>query len=446
MRNNLRALLNHNTPELPSELIERLALQSSPKAHEFRTNAWQQAQNLPFPDKKDEAWRRINLDALLQTPLNLFTAERRTDEDGDKIPAKKAAVYAGCLYSSPSGSHLALDPKLAQSGLVLCDYNEAEKKNPDFIAQYSGKIVPPTDGKFAAAALGLAEYGLVLRVPRSLRAEQPLYARLDAGTSGSAAFSHSLIHLEAGASAVLVLDYRSSSAMGSAKNRLHLGVLEVKLEAGAELTLVELQQFTPDVWNITHERAALESNARLHWVYGALGANLSKNFIEASLRGAGAETKMHGLFFASGQQVFDLDTQQDHLAAHTTSDLLYKGAAAGSARTIWEGMIYVAPEAMQTDGYQTNRNLMLSEAAEMNALPGLEILADDVRCSHGATIGRLDEDELFYLQTRGIPRAEAEQLVMEGFFGEVIEQVPVESLRAELKKVLNARFTLAVTP
>lgn len=164
------------------------------------------------------------------------------------------------------------------------------------------------------------------------------------------------------------------------------------------------------------------------------------------MRGAGAETKMHGLFFASGQQVFDLDTQQDHLAARTTSDLLYKGAAAGSARTIWEGMIYVAPEAMQTDGYQTNRNLMLSETAEMNALPGLEILADDVRCSHGATIGRLDEDELFYLQTRGIPRAEAEQLVMEGFFGEVIEQVPVESLRAELKKVLNARFTLAVTP
>jgi len=138
-----------------------------------------------------------------------------------------------------------------------------------------------------------------------------------------------------------------------------------------------------------------------------------------------------------------LDTQQNHLAPHTTSDLLYKGAAVGKSRTVWEGMIYVDPKAMQTDGYQTNRNLVLSPNAEVSALPGLEILADDVRCSHGATIGKLDEDELFYLQTRGIPRVEAEQLIMEGFFGEIIEQVPIPALQTELKEILSARFILA---
>jgi Fe-S cluster assembly protein SufD len=153
---------------------------------------------------------------------------------------------------------------------------------------------------------------------------------------------------------------------------------------------------------------------------------------------------MHGFYFASAKQVFDLDTQQDHLAPHTTSDLLYKGAVAGNARTVWEGMIYVAPQAMQADGFQANRNLVLSAGAEVNALPGLEILADDVRCSHGATIGRLDEYELFYLQTRGIPRKEAEQLVMEGFFGEVVAQVPVEALQTELKKLIVAKFKQAV--
>lgn len=159
MRNNLRALLNHNTPELPSELIERLALQSSPKAHEFRTNAWQQAQNLPFPDKKDEAWRRISLDALLQTPLNLFTAERRTDADSDRIPAKKAAVYAGCLYSSPSGSHLALDPKLAQAGLVLCDYNEAEKKTLISLPNTPEKLFRPQTANSRRLLLGWQNMG-----------------------------------------------------------------------------------------------------------------------------------------------------------------------------------------------------------------------------------------------------------------------------------------------
>ncbi len=444
MRTKLLTFFNDKTVDLPSELTERPALLAAPALLDFRTNAWKHALSLPFPGKKDEAWRRVRLDEILNTDLDILGSKKPGSEVSAGISDKEAAGYAGSLFTSPAGSSVRLDPDLANAGVIFCDYTDAEKEHPGFIAENSGKVVPPSDGKFAAAASALAEYGAVLHIPVGCRIEKPLLARLEAGREGSAAFSHSIIRLEADASAVLVLDFSSCLANAQSQDALHLGMLEIQLEAGADLTLVELQQFSLQTWNITHERASLQDGARLHWVYGALGARLSKNFIEASLKGSGAEARMHGFYFASAQQVFDLDTQQDHLAPHTTSNLLYKGAAAGNARTVWEGMIYVAPQAMQTDGFQTNRNLVLGAGAEVNALPGLEILADDVRCSHGASIGRLDEDELFYLQTRGIPRREAEQLVIEGFFGEVVEQVPVEALRLELKKLLIARFKLAV--
>jgi len=444
MRTNLLEFLNSNRPELPEEVAGRQPLGAAPKLLEFRQAAWRHAQSLPFPGKKDEAWRRVNLDDLLNTPLNMLSAKKQKLRINAGIPAREAAGYAGALFSGPNGSSLSLDPALEQAGVLFCDFTEAQRTHAEFLVDHLGETVPPGDGKFAAAASALAEFGAVLNVPKGFRVEKPLLVRLEASQAGSAAFSHNLIRLESGASAVLVLDFSSPAAAEGSLQALHLGILELQLEANAELTLVELQQFSRQTWNITHERAVLGEGARLHWIYGALGGSLSKNFLETSLQGAGAEAKMHGFYFASGRQVFDLDTQQDHLAPHTTSDLLYKGAAAGNARTVWEGMIFVAPQAMQTDGFQTNRNLVLSEGAEVNALPGLEILADDVRCSHGASIGRLDEDELFYLQTRGIPRREAEQLVMEGFFGEIVERVPVASLQSELKKLLSARFNQAV--
>lgn len=437
MRATLIDFLNKESSNLP------VTFEGTQALREYRLAAWQSAVGLPFPGKKDEAWRRISLDGVLNTPLE-FLAEKRRDLNAvSGIAEREAASYAGSLFSSPLGSHSQLDPALVQAGVIFRDFADVERETPELLAETSGKLISPTESKFAAAASALADFGVVLHVPAGCKIERPLLARLGAGRPANASFSHSIIKLQAGASALLVLDFVSETNANSTKNALHIGILEVILEEGAELSLVELQRLEPTQSNITFERAALDSNARLHWVYSALGAGLSKNFIETSLIGEGAEVKMHGLYFTGGDQVLDLDTQQNHLAPHTTSDLLYKGAAVGKSRTVWEGMIYVDPKAMQTDGYQTNRNLVLSPNAEVSVLPGLEILADDVRCSHGATIGKLDEDELFYLQTRGIPRVEAEQLIMEGFFGEIIEQVPIPALQTELKEILSARFILA---
>lgn len=411
---------------------------------EYRAAAWQNAVRMPFPGKKDEAWRRISLDALLSTPLEFFPDKKAHLPAGTGISAREAVFYAGTLATGLGINEARLEPALEQAGVIFRDYADVERGDPLLLADINGKVVPPADGKFAAAASALADRGVFLHIPARFRIEKPLLVRLAASNPGSAAFTHNIIKLEAGASAVVVLDFASDGAAKQTEKGLHAGILEIHLGEGADLTLVELQKFGPKLWNITHERAILERDARLHWVYGALGAALSKNFIETSLIGEGAEVKMHGFYFAGGEQVFDLDTQQNHLAARTTSDLLYKGAAAGSSKTVWEGMIYVDPQAMQTDGFQTNRNLVLSAGAEVSALPGLEILADDVRCSHGATIGKLDEDELFYLQTRGIPRVEAEQLIIEGFFGEITAQVPIAELQSEITEIIKARFELAV--
>jgi Fe-S cluster assembly protein SufD len=138
---------------------------------------------------------------------------------------------------------------------------------------------------------------------------------------------------------------------------------------------------------------------------------------------------MSGFYFTDGQQHLDFDTQQNHMAPHTTSDLLFKGALVGSSRAVWQGMIYVAPGAQKTDGYQANRNLVLSKNARADSIPGLEILADDVRCTHGATVGKIDPEQIFYLLSRGISKQDATRLVVEGFFDPVMQRIPFEGVR-----------------
>ena len=145
---------------------------------------------------------------------------------------------------------------------------------------------------------------------------------------------------------------------------------------------------------------------------------------------------MSGFYFTDNDQHFDYDTQQNHMAPHTSSDLLFKGALTGSSRSVWQGMIYVAPDAQKTDGYQSNRNLMLSDDARADSIPGLEILADDVRCTHGATMGKIDSEELFYLGSRGIPADESQRLIVEGFFDTIIQQIPVEEIRQRYSQAI----------
>ena len=178
----------------------------------------------------------------------------------------------------------------------------------------------------------------------------------------------------------------------------------------------------------------VQQNGELSWIFGALGSHLTKSFTSVDLAGSGATAKVSGFYFADADQHLDMDTEQNHLAPNTTSDLLYKGAVTGAARSVWQGNIYVAPGANGTDGYQANRNLILSTKARADSIPGLEILADDVKCTHGATVGKVDPEQIFYLQCRGLDENEAKHLIVEGFFEPIMERIPFQEVQDRFQR------------
>jgi Fe-S cluster assembly protein SufD len=247
-------------------------------------------------------------------------------------------------------------------------------------------------------------------------------------------FTHLLVWLEDGASLTYVHEEASPTEVGG--QTLHGGIVEIHVGEEANLRFVELQSWGEHVWNFSHERILVGRDANLDWIFGAVGSHLTKNFSELDLVGEGATARMSGFYFTDGEQHLDHDTQQNHLAPHTTSDMFFKGAVKDHSRSVWQGMIYVAPGAQKTDGYQANRNLVLSPKARADSIPGLEILADDVRCTHGATVGKIDAEQVFYLQSRGIPYPDAERLIVEGFFDPIMQRIPFEGVRERFQQAI----------
>jgi Fe-S cluster assembly protein SufD len=407
----------------------------------YRASAWSAFKKQSLPNASLEAWRRTDIHIL---PVEKFTFP----EDGafNDLPAVRedllrplvADQHGGQIVIVPGGSKIELDEKLAQRGVIFTDLKTAEEKHPDLLANMIGKTVNAEEGKFSALAGAFAQNGVVLYVPKGVVVDEPLHSVLWGPGANLAHVSHLLVLLEEGASVTYVHEAASPDETGS--NSMHAGIVEIQVMEGAAMKFVELQSWGRHVWNFSHERARVERGGSLDWIFGAIGSRLTKNFSELDLSGEGAQGRMSGFYFTDGNQHLDHDTQQNHLAPHTTSDLLFKGALKGKSRSVWQGMIYVAPGAQRTDGYQANRNLVLSDSARADSIPGLEILADDVRCTHGATVGRLEAEPLFYLKTRGIPHAEAEKIVVEGFFDPIFQRIPFEGVRERFQQYIAEKM------
>ncbi|MCA1953971.1 MAG: Fe-S cluster assembly protein SufD [Anaerolinea sp.] len=407
---------------------------------EYRRRAWQVYKELPMPTTQMEAWRRTDLRGLQAGSLRL--AQPQTSAVGPEIPAALLQPmaddeHAGQLLLQPHRVDVTLLPKLVRQGVVFTDLRTAEERYPHLLEQALGRVVRPEEGKFSALAGALAQTGVLLYVPRGVQVTQPLHSILWTPGVGLAHVSHVILWLEEGASATYIHEMSSPTEDGQT---MHAGLVEVYVGAGANLRFVEMQSFGEHVWNVTHERVHVERDGAVDWVFGAMGGRLTKNFSELDLVGPGAVGKMSGFYFTDGEQHLDYDSQQNHLAPHTTSDLLFKGALVGKSRSVWQGMIYVAPGAVKTDGYQANRNLVLSREARADSIPGLEILADDVRCTHGATVGKVDAEQVFYLQARGIPELEARRLVVEGFFDPIMQRIPFEGVRARFQDAIHQKM------
>lgn len=407
----------------------------------FRAAAWESFRKLSLPVTTDEAWRRTDI-RLLPAP-DFKLPKPGAFEDLPVVPEEllKPLVgdqHGGQITLLPGGSNVELDESLAKKGVVFTDFRTAEKEHSDLLKKLIGQIVKPEDGKFAALASAFSENGVLLYVPKGVQVDAPLHSVLWGPGGDLAHFSHLIVYVEDGASVTYVHEAASPNETGHA---LHAGIVELYVGADANLRFVELQSWGRHVWNFSHERARVERGGELDWIFGAVGSRLTKNFSDLDLAGQGAQGRMSGFYFTDGTQHLDHDTQQNHLAANCTSDLLFKGALKGKSRSVWQGMIYVAPGAQKTDGYQANRNLVLDDQARADSIPGLEILADDVRCTHGATVGKLEQEPLFYLKSRGIPQHEAEQLVVEGFFDPIMQRIPFEGVRERFQQAIQIKLS-----
>lgn len=407
----------------------------------FRASAWGAFNKHSLPVTTDEAWRRTDLHLLPASDFKLPKAG--AFEDLPAVPeyllqSLTGDQHGGQITLLPGGSQIQLDEDLAKKGVVFTDFRTAEKNHADLLAKLIGQIVKPEDGKFAALASALAQNGVLLYVPKNTQVEYPLHSVLWGPGTDLAHFSHLIVYVEDGASVTYVHEAASPDEVGHA---MHAGVVEVYVGKDANLRFVELQSWGRHVWNFSHERARVDRGGNLDWIFGAVGSRITKNFSDLDLAGEGSVGRMSGFYFTNGTQHLDHDTQQNHLAPHTTSDLLFKGALKGKSRSVWQGMIYVAPGAQKTDGYQANRNLVLDDKARADSIPGLEILADDVRCTHGATVGKLEAEPLFYLKSRGIPQQDAERLVVEGFFDPIMQRIPFEGVRERFQQAIQDKLS-----
>lgn len=405
----------------------------------YRAEAWRIFAETPMPTLKDEPWRRTDIRSLPSGTLRMGPADDLPLE-GDRKQAMGGEELATLMEVRPGRETLVSGREgYKDQGVVFCDLATAVREHGDLLERHLGTTVPAKDGKFAALAAAMADSGAFLFVPRGVRLEDPLHAVIWAPGSGLAYFSHVLVVLEADASATVAVEF--SSPTEPSGESLHAGIVEVQVGDGSKLDFVELQTWGEHVWNFTHERARIGKDAELDWIFGGVGSQLTKSFMNIDLEGQGAHTRMSGFYMAGGKQHLDHDTQQNHLAPNTTSDLLFKGALVDESRSVWQGMIYVAPGAQKTDGYQANRNLVLSKGARADSIPGLEILADDVRCSHGATVGRLEEEPIFYLMTRGLSREQAERLVIDGFFAPIMDRIPFEDVQSRLMAMIDEKLS-----
>jgi Fe-S cluster assembly protein SufD len=328
-------------------------------------------------------------------------------------------------------------PDTLPEGVIFEALLVAAHKYPELVEPRLFSLVHADRDRFAALHAAFFTSGTFLYVPDGVVVEKPINARHFSHPGLTSVFPHTLIVAGRGARFNYLDEY---IAEDDSESGYRTGSAEIFLGEGAQVGYVSVQKWGRKVWHFGDQHARLEKDAKLRLFNVTLGGQFSKTRVEASLVGQGAEAELKAIYLASGEQFFDFHTLQDHQVGNTRSDLLFKGALQDTARTVYAGLIRIEKGAAHSDAYQANRNLVLSEHAKATSIPMLEIDNNDVRCTHGATVGPVDPISMFYLQSRGIPEATARRMIVQGFFGQVLERIPFEHARALVEAELEARL------
>jgi Fe-S cluster assembly protein SufD len=387
-----------------------------------RTEARERYDALPLPTTKDEHWRFTDLagfdpDAWSANGASLVA----------RPPSMLDLDVAGVVHVGEGG----IEIERAPEGIRFEPLTDEHEQLYSLVG---------FDEKFAAHNAAMWRHGLLVHVPKGVVVEKPLYVRIANSVEEGSLFWRLLIVAEPESRFALIEEYVSSSADLRAYSN---AAVEIIVQQAAKVEYVSIQNLSRGTWHFGSHHARVERDAELDWVAGGFGSAKGKVRIQNDLAGPGATSRVTGAYFADGTQHLDYDTFQEHMAPSTTSDFAFKGALRDTARAVWRGMIRVEEGAQKTNAYQENRNLLLSKTAHADSIPGLEILANDVRCTHGATLGQVDRELLFYLMTRGLSRAEAERLIVRGFFQDVLDRVELEPVREALGAALESRIPQA---
>jgi Fe-S cluster assembly protein SufD len=383
-----------------------------------RDQAAKRFDELPLPSTKDEHWR--------------FTSLRGFAPEGQGPGTVPGTGPAEAMLDLEAAGRAVVN----ESGIEIVGAPEGIIFEP-LPADYPSKLIPDDD-KFALENLARWQHGLLVRVPKGVEVDRPLYVKVT--SNGGSLYWRMVIVAEEGARFTVIEDLSSAAPDTVAYTN---AVVEVFVEANAKVEYVSLQNLSQETWHFGRHKAWLERDSELDWVIGGFGSKRGKVWIENDLAGQGATSRVTGAYFADGTQHLDYDTFQEHMAPNTESDFAFKGALRENASAVWRGMIRVEEGAQKTNAYQENRNLLLSDTAHADSIPGLEIMANDVRCTHGATLGRVDREQLFYLMARGLSRAQAERLIVRGFFQDVLDRIDLEPVREALGAALEARIPQA---
>ena len=406
-------------------------------ALEKRRRAAQVASSLAFPRRDEELWRRTDFGALALDGLDPFVVAPRA-RNVDDLPAPLIERLAGeagnVALIAQRDSEVVLEqthPVLVKQGVIVCSMDRAIREHGDKVQSLFGTRLATDYDRWTAMGEALHAGGAFVWVPNGVQAELPVRLLQWLDGEGRLAAPRTIVSVGDNASLTVTEELLSAPSESAS---LQLGGTEVFVGRGGKLTFASLQEWSRNVVHYANGRARLGVDAELHWIQVMLGGRMSKTNIWYDLDGRGAQAYVHGFMFGDARQHFHLHTLQRHLQPDTTSDLLIKGCLKDRARSVYQGLIQVSVDAQRTNAYQANRNLMLSDQARADSIPGLEILANDVRCTHGATIGHVDPESMYYLLTRGLPPVEARRLIVEAFFEPVLERIPLTAVRDRLRE------------
>lgn len=384
-----------------------------------------------------EEWRRVDL--RLFRPENFSIQPQTEAAAGVETLMRERTSFAGSVtHLNGTCTRAALDENLAKRGVLFGDLATMLREHGDVLRPHLlTRGVQADRDRFSAWHAAFWTGGTILYVPRNVELDQPLHSLIALSQAGAADLSHTLVILEDNASATLLEETASANSEAPG---LHVGAVELLIGRNARLRYVQLQNWNEKTYHFAHQAGRVEAGGSLQWTVGGLGARLAHVHQDVHLDGRGAEAEVNGVTFAINRQLVSYYTQQSHNAPSTRSDLLYKQVLRDRSRVVWRGMIRVEPQAQQTDGYQRCDALLLSPDCRNDAIPGLEIEADDVRCTHGATAGQVDQEQVFYCMSRGLSRYEAMHMIVEGFFQRVYDRIPVEVVRETLSRAVERKL------